>query len=205
MRFLNKSFLFGLGLGVALTLVAVQINSVYWQNRMKKARARPFYRFSTFAPTHPNLDPPLLLGYEKPAKEDRTYENWSVRSLDGKRIRLSDLKGKVVFINFWATWCAPCVMEMPGIQKLAESLRNEPIVFLLVTDEDAIKIREFLETAPANLPVYLGREELPKAFRPGGIPTTFILARNGAIVFRQVGAANWDHELSRRFLRSLLR
>jgi thiol-disulfide isomerase/thioredoxin len=117
------------------------------------------------------------------------------------------LKGKVVFINIWATWCAPCMREIPGIEKLWESLRDEPVAFLLITDEDEDRVRAYLQGAPHGFPVYLPAEkrELAKPFDNYGRPATFILDRAGRIVFRQTGAANWDQDFVRTYLRRLLK
>ena len=209
MRSGDKRLLLGMGAGIALTLIAVQINALYWQNKKKKDESTSNYAAYHYSSTRSylKLDSPSIPGYQASAEEIREYEGWFVHSLDGNRFRISDLKGKVVFINIWATWCVPCVVEMPGIEKLTESLRNEPIVFLLVTDEDPERVGEYLKTAPASLPVFLAnkKQQLPRVFGKCGRPATFILDRNGMVVFRQIGSANWDQDRVRMFLRGLLK
>jgi len=129
--------------------------------------------------------------------------SWSYRALDGKEIMFSELKGKVVFINFWATWCKPCVAEMPSIQSLYNSLKDEDIVFLLVSDEDEETVRKFLDKKQFTFPVYLRDKEVPKVFKTMGIPATFILDREGSVVFKHVGSAKWDDESCLSFIRNL--
>lgn len=129
--------------------------------------------------------------------------SWSYRTLDGKEIMFSDSKGKVIFINFWATWCGPCKAEMPNIQSLYDSLKNKDIVFILVSDEDEETVRKFLDKSQYTFPVYLRDKELPEVFETRGIPATFIISRGGNVVFKHVGAAKWDDESSLSFIRSL--
>jgi len=129
--------------------------------------------------------------------------SWSYRALDGKEILFSESKGKVVFLNFWATWCGPCKAEMPNIQSLYDSLKNEDIVFLLVSNEDEETVRKFLDKKQYTFPVYLRDKEVPEVFKTRGIPATFILSREGSVVFKHVGAAKWDDESCLSFIRSL--
>jgi len=209
MQFARKHFLFGVGVGIALTLIAGRLNDLYWQTHQKKEAAASnyaAYQFS-FNEGYLKLDTPEVPGYKPTTEETHSYEDGTFRSMDSRHIKISDLKGKVVFINIWATWCLPCIREISGIEKLWESLRGEPIVFLLITDEDEDRVRQYLQSAPTAFPVYLPAEkqELPKPFDNYGRPATFILDRVGRIVFRQTGAANWDQDAVRIYLRRLLK
>ncbi len=114
-----------------------------------------------------------------------------------------DLKGKVVFLNFWLTTCGPCLAEMPGIEALHKSLNSEQVVFLAVTPEDEQQVRGFLKKIPLHVPVYLADGQPPDDLHGFGYPTTYILDRNGAAVFKNVGAFNWDDEGTRVFIRNL--
>jgi thiol-disulfide isomerase/thioredoxin len=118
-------------------------------------------------------------------------------------VKLADLKGKVVFLDFWSTTCAPCLAEMPGIERLSASLKDQPVAFLAVSREDGRKVRKFLESSKLSLPVYLARKDPPEDLAAAGVPTTVILDRNGAAVFHHVGALNWDDDNARNYIRGL--
>jgi thiol-disulfide isomerase/thioredoxin len=131
------------------------------------------------------------------------HDKWQIRPLDGKFITLGDLAGKVVFLNFWSTSCGPCIAEMPGIEKLRDSLKGEQIAFVVVTEDDEPRVRSFLKKVPLDLPVYLTEAKPPQDLQVMGFPTTFILDRKGAAVYREVGGYNWDNDSARGFLRGL--
>lgn len=113
---------------------------------------------------------------------------------NGKTIALNDLKGKVVFINFWATWCPPCIAEMPSINELKTKFAgNEDIVFLMVdVDGKYKKAQTFMNKRKFNLPVYVPHSEIPKEFLGGAIPTTVILDKKGAIAIRLEGGRDYS-------------
>lgn len=129
--------------------------------------------------------------------------DWTLRTLDGEEVQAGRFRGQPMFLNLWATWCLPCVMEMPGIARLSESLRHDGVVFVFVSEEDPEVVRRFVEDRDPGLPVYLIADEVPDALRSEAIPLTLIVDRQGTIVFRHAGAADWDHEGSRSFLRTL--
>jgi len=124
--------------------------------------------------------------------------------LDGKGVHLSEMKGKTVFLNFWATWCPPCIAEMPSIQKLYENTDREKVAFVLVsTDEEMAKIKKFMERKGFTFPVYQLASGLPAAYPVRSIPATFILSPQGEIVYTHTGMANYDNEEFRQFLEGL--
>lgn len=137
------------------------------------------------------------------AAHGRTSHTGWIEDLDGRRLELSALAGRVAVVHVWATWCGPCVRELPQIQALADSLSGDGVAVVAVSDEDPKKVRAFLEKRGLRLPAYVAREPLPKEFRTPAIPATFIVAPDGAIVAKHVGAAGWDHESVRRYLRGL--
>ena len=119
----------------------------------------------------------------------------SLVSLEGKKINVADLRGKVVFMNLWATWCPPCVAEMPGIQKLYEKVDSNQVVFVMLSlDEQAEKARKFIKKKGYTFPVYLLDGELPAVYSTASIPTTYVLAPNGQIVVRKEGMAEYDDQ-----------
>lgn len=129
---------------------------------------------------------------------------WSVRGLDGDELSMADTKGKVVFVNVWATWCPPCRVEMPSIQRLCDTIKGEDIAFVLVSREGAETLRDFVETQGFSMPVYTLVGDMPRVLQTRGIPTTFIISPDGKIVLKHVGAAQWDDGTVVEFIRGLL-
>jgi thiol-disulfide isomerase/thioredoxin len=127
--------------------------------------------------------------------------SWSVTDLDGKEVSAEDLRGKVLFINHWATWCPPCMAEMPSIQALYESLVGSNVAFLIVSEEQPDKVRKVVTQKGWSMPIYLASERLPPVLESEGrIPATFIADRKGRVVFRLVGAKDWNTDDVRQFL-----
>jgi len=118
--------------------------------------------------------------------------NWEFRNIDGQRIKYSDLRGKVVFLNVWATWCGPCVAEMPFIQKLINEFENEDIEFLLVTKENIKQVIKFKKNNLSSLPLYGEVKNIPPVLKVFAFPTTFIMDKNGKIVIHEIGAKYWS-------------
>ncbi len=115
------------------------------------------------------------------------------QDLQGNSKDLSKTKNKVLFINFWATWCPPCVAEMPSIQKLYNHYKNnENIEFYIVSNERASKVRRFAEAEGYELPFYTNKFKVPAVFESRSIPTTFLVSKSGKIVVSETGAADWS-------------
>lgn len=139
-----------------------------------------------------------FLGCNDSIKKHKTEEigNESVLS----KIRLSDLsnsaieldqyKGKTIFINFWATWCKPCLAEMPSIQKAMEILKNENIEFLFASDETKEQIESF--NTKYNYPFNFVRVENMEEINIMALPTTFIFNADSKLVFNEIGFRKWD-------------
>lgn len=134
--------------------------------------------------------------------EDRVlFEN-----KDGEIIHLASLKGKVVFINFWATWCPPCVAEMPSIQKLYSSFKeNEDVVFMMLdVDNNRGKSQKFMDRKKYDLPVYTPVSVLPPSYMSGAIPTTLVLNKYGRIVFKHEGMGDFSNVEFKTFIEQLI-
>ncbi len=135
---------------------------------------------------------------------DRYPYQVSLRTLDGNVVELSELQGKVVFLNQWATWCPPCRAEMPAIQKLYKSVDRSKIAFVMLSMDDSDqKARNFVQGKSFTFPVYLPAGPLPPAFASEAIPTTLILDPKGQIVQRIEGIANYDTDEFRHYLVNL--
>lgn len=121
--------------------------------------------------------------------------NEGVSFLDGNKkvIALNDLKGKVVFINFWATWCPPCVHEMPSINDLKKRYKDNPnIVFLMVdVDGNYEKSKKFMDDKKLDLPVHMPNGDIPSRFLGNSIPTTVILDQTGKMIARIEGGRDY--------------
>ncbi|MFW6189102.1 MAG: TlpA family protein disulfide reductase [Planctomycetota bacterium] len=128
--------------------------------------------------------------------------DWTLLRLGGEELPVSELRGKVIFLNFWAYWCGPCVAEMPAIQNLYDEAHGARIAVVPVYLDSSERTRQFLEEHEITVPVYRGRP-LPGKYAPEVVPTTLIVAASGEIVYRHEGAAQWDHRSVIRFLREL--
>ncbi len=151
-------------------------------------------RFSP-APTLP--DPADLPSYGVPDL------HWTVHGLDGTVIRLGDLLGRPVFVNIWASWCGPCIEEMPTIARLHASLQESGVAFLVVSEENRETVRKFVQQEKLSLPVYVSETRLPAELETSGLPATFILDGAGRVVFKHIGMAEWDTAPVRDFLLAL--
>ncbi|MEJ5053533.1 TlpA family protein disulfide reductase [Sphingobacterium sp. MYb382] len=125
---------------------------------------------------------------------------------EGKPVDILDLKGKVVFLNFWATWCPPCKAEMPSIQNLVKKFKgNDKVVFMLVEIEhEKEKAHTFLKENKLNLPIYYPESEIPSEWLGQSIPTTIILDKDGRIAARHEGMADYDRKEVFEFITDLI-
>ena len=119
---------------------------------------------------------------------------FSFRDDKGAVVSTEELKGKVVFINFWATWCPPCIAEMPSLNELYKQFRDdERIVFLFINeDEDMGKAVTFLAKKGYAMPMVTLAGGVPSGIYSGTLPTTVILDKEGNIVFKEEGLANYS-------------
>jgi thiol-disulfide isomerase/thioredoxin len=116
--------------------------------------------------------------------------DFTLESLDGKSVRLSDLRGKAVLLNFWATWCAPCKIEMPWFVELQNEYRSQGLQIVGVAMDDSSKedIAKFAKDMGVNYPVLLGKEAVGDEY--GGVPAlpeSFFIGRDGKIVDKIIG------------------
>jgi thiol-disulfide isomerase/thioredoxin len=121
-------------------------------------------------------------------------EDVAFKSQHGELVKLSDLKGKVVFLNFWATWCPPCIAEMPSINKLHIRYEGQNDVVFLMVDVDGkiASSREFMKKRKFGMSVYVAASATSEMYYSGSMPTTVILDKSGNVVFKHVGAADYS-------------
>ena len=128
---------------------------------------------------------------------------YAVRTLNGLPKNIPIGQGKLTFLNYWATWCAPCIAELPAIQKLYSDYADK-VNFLLLTHEEKAVVQRFLDDEEYDLPVYSPQMQAPEILRSSSIPTTFIIDSQGNIVIEETGAADWNSKKVRQLLDDLL-
>ncbi len=117
---------------------------------------------------------------------------WALRDLDGKPVAFSQYQGKAIFLNVWATWCPPCVKEMPSIARLAANPKLKDVVFLCASIDDSIEpVKTFLHGK--NWPMTVVHSgEVPSVFSTEGIPATFLIGPDGRVASSEIGSTDWD-------------
>jgi peroxiredoxin len=145
------------------------------------------------------------LGIIPPTEEVQAID-FTVSSLNGKSEQLSDHHGKVIFLNFWATWCGPCRAEVGEIDALYETLKGEDfMVMALSIQEEKKKVSKFMKSLDIDFPVYLDSDGgVATKYGVTGIPTTYIIAPDGKIVGRAIGPREWASPDSIGLMRSLM-
>ena len=127
-------------------------------------------------------------------------------NLNGETVKLSSLKGKVIFMNLWGTWCGPCIAEMPSIHNLYKKLESDKgVAFVMVAvNDEKNKVKNFVKKKSFTFPVYLPvSQALPAAFETDAVPTTFIISPDGKIAQRIVGGTDYDTDEFKNYLLSL--
>jgi thiol-disulfide isomerase/thioredoxin len=134
--------------------------------------------------------------------------NFQIKTLNGEVIDFNQFKGKVVFLNLWATWCGPCKVEMPSIQELYNGIDKEKIQFVMLSldrDRDLPKIIKYVEKSGYTFPVYQPKGSLPSILDVPSIPTTFIIDTNGNVVAKKVGTTNFNTKKFKKYLEGLVK
>jgi thiol-disulfide isomerase/thioredoxin len=131
---------------------------------------------------------------------------FTLRDLQGREHRLSDYKGKVVVLNFWATWCEPCREEMPSMQRLQDRLAGKPFAILALDfGEGEARIREFLQKVPVKFTILLDRDSgVARAWRVRVLPITFVIDANQRIRYSVLGDTDWSSPAVEQAIRKLL-
>ena len=139
-----------------------------------------------------------------PEKAKDADFNFPLTTIDGQPASLSDFKGKVIFLNLWATWCPPCRAEMPDIQKLYEQKGSDDIVFVMLSlDKDPNKPKAYIDKKKFTFPVFTPAGNVPEVFKSQSIPTTYVISPEGKIVSKNVGMAKYNTKAFRNYLTKL--
>jgi thiol-disulfide isomerase/thioredoxin len=148
------------------------------------------------------LPPPRLAISAEPRKADF---QWAVHDLNDVPVPFSRFQGKAIFLNIWATWCPPCVAELPSISRLAADPRLKEVAFVCVAIDDApAAVRDFVHGKGWPMTI-LHATSLPDVFITEGIPATFLIDPDGRIVAAEVGGADWNDPPVIAFLEKLAR
>ncbi len=129
--------------------------------------------------------------------------DYKVKTLDGISVSNPVGNGKVTFISYWATWCPPCIAELPSIEKLYADYGNK-VTFLLITNEKTTTVEDFIERKKFNIPAVIPEIETPEKLRERTIPTTYIIDSRGKVIIKEQGAADWNSNKIRDLLDVLL-
>ena len=126
----------------------------------------------------------------------------------GASLSSKHLKGKVLFVNFWASWCPPCKEEMPSIQKLYEEMKVNPdfVMITILYNDDAAAAREYLKTLGFTFPVYTDAgNATSRKFGLTGVPETYIVDKEGILRKKVIGATDWSSQEEKDLIYSLLK
>jgi thiol-disulfide isomerase/thioredoxin len=147
--------------------------------------------------------PPSELSSENQFKINDQAVNWQFYDMQGNTISLSSLNDKPVFLNFWATWCPPCIGELPGIADLYADYEDK-IHFVLVSNEHPDKVQAFAgKKGYEQLPFYI-HTNTPADFASESIPATFLINKDGRVIISKKGAARWNSDKMKKIIDGLL-
>ena len=142
------------------------------------------------------------------AKEKSPAPEFTVNSLKNIPVKLSELKGKVVLLNFWATWCPPCKEEIPSMMKLNSMMAGKPFQMLAVSIDagGAPDVESYFKESGNSLPAFVDPEsKLAELYGVTGVPETFVIDRQGIIVKKVIGPLAWDSPEAVSFLEGLMK
>ena len=189
MRFLNRFFFVGMLAGAVLAAGVPLLGFGVFMLIMDNASGNPQPEVGLRPLSFPSEVAPAL--------------SWQVRGMDGRTADVAELGHDVLFVNNWATWCGPCIREMPAIEELVAHYEGEDVAFVIVSNESFNKVQDFVEDKGWELPVYVTKER-PALFQTKAIPSTFILDDDRRIVYTHIGSAAWDDVAAKDFIDRLL-
>jgi peroxiredoxin len=159
------------------------------------------------APAAGMEDPARTLDLIKPNRQQQA-KDFNVAALEGGKLRLADLKGKVVFLNLWATWCPPCKEEMPAMERLWQRYKDQGLVVIALSMDSAGAkvVKPFIEQAKYTYRVALDpKMEIAQLYGARSVPSTFIIDRSGALRAIALGPRDWDGRASFAYFDALLK
>ncbi|MBI4667437.1 MAG: TlpA family protein disulfide reductase [Nitrospinae bacterium] len=177
-----------LGILALFVVVAVVAGTPYVRQGVENALLAE----SEAKPAEKVIDPPAPL--------------FTLSDVNGRSVSLTDFRGKWVFINFWASWCGPCVVEMPLMEKLNQTMKNDPFVMLAISLDDAepVKIRQFAKELGVSFSVLMDTANVAREYGVTSIPATFVVNPDGLVVAQAQGAREWDNPEMVKFFRDMM-
>jgi thiol-disulfide isomerase/thioredoxin len=150
----------------------------------------------------------LALTGSSDSAEKNQYFNYQfmVKDLTGKTVEVNRFKGKVIFLNIWATWCGPCRAEMGSIQQLYSKVNKKDIEFIMLSVDQPGQLQKVSNYVAGNqfsFPVFMPHGKLPEQLNVPSIPTTFVISKDGKIVAKKIGSTNFDTPEFKRYLEAL--
>lgn len=143
--------------------------------------------------------------------EKEGLPKFELKNLEGKVISSADFRGKIVLVNFWASWCAPCLEEFPSMVKLVDEMKGEMVLLAVNTDAERAEIDSFLKSFPnvkdsPNVHVIWDEQkDVMKLFEVDRLPESYLAGTDGRLVTKIVGSINWYSEESKEYIRDLLK
>lgn len=128
-------------------------------------------------------------------------ERFDFEDLEGNKVDWSETKGKLVFVNFWATWCKPCIKEMPSLSEANIQLKDEGVLFIVASDEDVSKIKKFESKHHYSFSLLHSNTSVFD-LDVQALPTTIIINEEGEIVFNEIGSRDWSSDKSIALIKS---
>ena len=122
---------------------------------------------------------------------------------DGNTLSLADFKGKAIFMNMWATWCPPCIAEMPNINKLYKEMGHDVAFVMISLDEDFETAKSFNNRKGFDLPIYTLQSRRPAMYQSTTVPTTYVISADGNLMLTHKGMANYNTSKFRSFLEGI--
>lgn len=182
-------------LGIITDVIFVVLIVLFIIPATRKEMSSFFIRLTSF--------PPSTLDSDEQFTVDTKTLNWQLYDLQGNKTSFKALNDKPVFLNIWATWCPPCIAELPSIQELHEDY-GDKVNFILISDEIPGKVQSFATEHQYNeLPFYLS-SSVPIHFSTNSIPATFIVSKDGRVLVNKKGAARWNSGTVRDLLDKLI-
>ena len=133
--------------------------------------------------------------HDEPAVEGKAAPDFTLKDLSGRPVQLSSLKGKVVLVNFWATWCPPCREEVPSLVRMNQAMQGKPFQLLAVSIDEGGKdaVTGFFRSTGSTLPALLDTDgAVSRRYGTTGVPETFVIDTKGVIMKKVVGGLDWS-------------